>query len=249
MKYESFEGVLRYFARFKPSSRERLFSLPDPVDGARDLAIAISGEKLGRMILASKEFLRNPGGAWFRMKSGRNHPALRGMVFAVVFSHRLLSEDTLWGELRKTTKHIVRHLDVNGFKIARSMAASDNRLSSAILLIPEYDVLPGFEQRIGPTVEAFILSSRKDAKLIWVDDEARARLLRPRRYTSLSDLLFDIVRGRAGQIGASSELERGMRRSGSVLNGPPLAQAASVSKWLDDGIREIVSDALGTRTS
>ncbi len=255
MKYGSFEGVLRYFATFKPSSRERLFSLPDPVDGARDLAIAISGEKLGRMILASREFLRNPSEAWFRMKRGRNHPALRRMVYAVVFSHRLLSEDSLWGELRKTTKHIVRHLDVNGFKIARSMAASDNRLSSAILLIPEYDVLPGFEQRVGPTVDrkkdldAFILSSRKDAKLIWVDDEARARLLRPRRYTGLSDLLVDIVRGRAGPIGASGELERGMRRSGSVLNGHQLAQAASASKWLEDGIREIVSDALGTRTS
>jgi len=255
MRFGSFEGVLRYFARFKPSSRERLFSLPDPVDGGRDLAIAISGEKLGRMILASRGFLRNPKGAYFDKMRGRNHPALRGMVFAVVFSHRLLSEDTLWGELRKTTKHIVRHLDMNGFKIARSMAASDNKLSSAILLIPEYDVLPGFEQRIGPTVdrkkdvEAFVSSNRKGAKLIWVDEEARARLLRPRRYLNLADLLVDIVRGKVGPIGASSELGRGMKRSGSVLNGPSLTQAASASKWLDDGIRELVSDALGTRTS
>lgn len=255
MRFGSFEGVLRYFSGFKPFSGERLFSLPDLVDGGRDLATAISGEKLGRMILASRGFLRNPRGAYFRKMRGRNHPALRGMVFAVVFSHRLLSEDTLWGELRKTTKHIVRHLDMNGFKIARSMAASDNRLSSAILLIPEYDVLPGFEQRIGPTVdrkkdvEAFISSNRKDAKLIWVDEEARARLFRPRRYLSLRDLLVDVVRGKVGPIGASSELGRGMKRSGLVLNGPSLARAASSSKWLDDGIREIVSDALGTRTS
>jgi tRNA nucleotidyltransferase (CCA-adding enzyme) len=255
MKFGSLEGVLRYFAGFKPSSREHLFSLPDPVDEGRDLAIAISGEKLGRMILASRGFLRNPRGAYFHKMRGRNHAALRGMVFAVVFSHRLLSEDTLWGELRKTTKHIVRHLDMNGFKIARSMAASDNRLSSAILLIPEYDVLPEFEQRIGPTVdrtkdlESFISSNRKDAKLIWIDEEARARLLRPRRYVSLTDLLGDVVRGKAGPIGASNELEKGMKRSGSVLSGLSLRQAASASKWLDDGIREIVSDAFGTRTS
>jgi tRNA nucleotidyltransferase (CCA-adding enzyme) len=255
MRFGSLEGVLRYFAGFHPFSRERFFSLPDPVDGGRDLAIAISGEKVGRMILASREFLRNPKGTYFQEMRGKNHPALRGMVFAVVFAHRPLSEDTLWGELRKTTKHIVRHLDMNGFKIARSMAASDNKLSSAILLIPEYDVLPEFEQRIGPTVdrkkdvEAFISSNRKGAKLIWLDEEARARLLRPRRYVSLADLLVDIVQGKAGPIGASSELERGMKRGGSVLNGPSLAQAASTSKWLDDGIREIVSDALGTRTS
>jgi tRNA nucleotidyltransferase (CCA-adding enzyme) len=255
MKYGSFEGVLRYFASFKPSSGERLFSLPDPVDESRDLAIAISGEKLGRLILVSREFLRNPSGAYFRRMRGKSYRATRGMVSAIIFSHRLLSEDTLWGELRKTTRRIVRHLDMNGFKIARSMAASDNKLSSAILLIPEYDVLPGFEQRIGPTVdrkkdvEAFISSNRRNAKLIWVDEEARIRLLRPRRYTSLSDLLIDICRGKAGPIGTSTELERGMKRSGSVLKGPSLARAASASKWLDDGIREIVSDALGTRTS
>lgn len=255
MRFGSLEGVLRYFARFQASSRERLFSLPDPVDEGRDLAIAISGEKLGRMILASREFLRSPKGAYLHEMRGKNHPALRGMVFAIVFTHRPLSEDTLWGELRKTTKHIVRHLDMNGFKIARSMAASDNKLSSAILLIPEYDALPGFEQRVGPTVdrkkdvEAFISSNRKGAKLIWVDEEARARLLRPRRYVSLADLLVDVVRGKAGPIGASSELERGMKRSGSVLRGPSLGQAASASKWLDNGIKEIVSDALGIRSS
>jgi len=255
MKFGDLEGVLRYFAQFKPSSREHIFSLPDPVDEGRDLAIAISGEKLGRMILASRGFLRNPRGAYFHKMRGKNQAALRGMVFAVVFSHQLLSEDTLWGELRKTTKHIVRHLDMNGFRIARSMAASDNRLSSAILLIPEYDVLPEFEQRIGPTVdrtkdvEAFISSNRKDAKLIWIDEEARARLFRPRRYVSLAGLLRDVVRGKAGPIGASNELEKGMKRSGSVLSGLALRRAASASKWLDDGIREIVSDALGTRTS
>ncbi|MGP8124545.1 MAG: CCA tRNA nucleotidyltransferase [Nitrososphaerales archaeon] len=255
MRFGSLEGVLRHFARFRPFSEDRWFSLADPVDGARDLGVAVSGEKLGRMILASRGFLSNPRGAYFGKMRGREHPALRETVLAVVFSHARLSEDTLWGELRKTTKHIVRHLDLNGFKIARSLAASDNRQSSAILLIPEFERLPELEQRVGPTVdrkkdvEAFVSSSRRDAKLIWVDEDARTMLLRPRRYVSLVDLLVDTVRGRAGPVGASSELERGMKRSGAVLKGPSLERAASTSKWLDGGIREIVSDALGTRKS
>ena len=249
----SFEGVLRRFARFKPSSEERLFRLADPVDGARDLAVAISGEMIGRMILASRGFLSNPRGAYFREMRGRENPKLREAVVAIVFSHGPLSEDTLWGELRKTTRHIVRHLEINGFKIARSMSASDNRRSSAILIIPEYDRLPELEQRIGPTVdrkkdlEAFVSLGKKDAKLIWVDEEARARILRPRRYVSLSDLLADTVRERAGEIGASRELEKAIKRSGSVLQGRSLQRAASTSKWLDDGVRNIVSDAIGTR--
>ena len=253
MQFGSFEGVLRHFAGFKPSSRERFFRLFDPVDAGRDLAIAISGEKLGRMILASRGFLSNPSDAYFHKMRGREHTPLRDEVLAVVFSHPNMSEDTLWGELRRTTKHIVRHLELNGFKVARSMAASDNTRSSAILLIPECDTLPELEQRVGPTVdrrkdvEAFVLSSRREAKLMWVDEDARARLLRPRKYVKIVDLLSDTISGKAGPIGASNELEKGMRKSGSVLKGDRLKRAASAAKWLDVGIREIVSDAIGTR--
>jgi tRNA nucleotidyltransferase (CCA-adding enzyme) len=249
------ERVLRWFADFRPHSAEKMFTLPDPVDERRDLATAVSAEKLGQMILASREFLRSPRLAFFHRMRGTARPSLRKSVFAVVFSHPRLSEDTLWGELRKTSKHLVRHLEVRGFRVARSMSASNNEDRSAILIIPEFAALPEMEQRVGPTVDrnkdvgAFISSNRRDSKLVWVDEDARVRLLRPREYTSLSELLKDIAKGRAGQVGASKELERGMKRSAIVLNGAPLARAASSSRWLSDGIREIVSDALGTRAS
>lgn len=253
MKHDSLEGVINYFAAFKPEGEERFFSLSDPVDEGRDLAIAVSREKLGRMILASREFLRKPKTTYFQQMRGKSRPSVSGNVVAVVFSHKHLSEDTLWGELRKTTKHVVRHLEVIGFKVARSMAASDNEKSSAILLIPEFANLPELEQRVGPTVDrkkdvlAFLGSNKKNAKLVWVDEDARVRLLRPREYLRLGDLLKDVVKGKAGPIGASSELRKGMKRTAVVLKGPALARAASASKWLDDGIREIVSDAFGTR--
>ncbi len=253
MKHESLVSVLRWFARYAPPANGRIFSLPDPVDEGRDLGIAVSGESLGRMVFASREFLRRPSAAFFRKMSGRNRRGLRGDVYAVVFSHKEMSEDTLWGELRKTTKHIVRHLEVQGFKIARSMAASDNTRGSAILLIPEYTELPGMEQRIGPTVdrlkdvEAFMSANSRDSRLVWVDEDARARILRPRKHTEIVDLLKDIVTGKEGPIGASKELEAGMKKSARVVSGAPLERAAAGSKWLQDGITEITSDVLGTR--
>lgn len=253
MKHGTFESVLKWLAAYGPQDEARAFSLPDPVDEGRNLGIAVSGESLGRMILASRGFLRRPDLAYFRKMSGRAHPSLKKEVFAVLFAHRRMSEDTLWGELRKTTKHIVRHLQVQGFTVARSMAASDNYGRSAILLIPEYSELPRLEQRVGPTVdrrkdvEAFVTSNAKDSLLVWVDGDARLRLLRTRRHTKLADLLSDVVRGKAGPVGASKEIEAGMKRSASVLHGSSLARASSSSRWLQDGIREITSDAVGTR--
>ena len=253
MEHGSFESVLKWFADYKPESNGRIFTLPDPVDKGRDLGIAVSGESLGRMVLASREFLRHPAAASFSEMSGKRRPVLRGEVIAVVFSHKRLSEDTLWGELRKTSKHVVRHLEVRGFAIARSMCASDNGERSAILLVPEFVELPALEQRVGPTVdrrkdvEAFLSANAKDSRLVWVDDDARVRLLRARSYTKLADLLAATVRGDAGPVGASKELEAGMRRSARILRGASLGRAAFSMKWLQDGVREITSDAVGTR--
>lgn len=253
MKGRNLEGVLRWFADYKPSGKDRIFSLPDPVDEGRDLGTAVSGESLGKMVLAAREFLRRPDLAFFSKMSGKAHPTMRGSVVAVVFSHKRLTEDTLWGELRKTTKHLVRHVEIHGFRVARSMAASNNSDRSAILIIPEFWELPPVEQRVGPTVdrrkdvEAFIRSNAKESKLVWVDDDARIRLLKPRIHTQLSGLLKEVVRGRAGPAGASRELQAGMRKSASVLHGESLARAAFGAQWLQNGIKEITSDAVGTR--
>lgn len=253
MKHGSFRSVLDWFSRYTLPVDARPFSLPDPVDDGRDLGLAVSGESLGRMVLASREFLRRPEAAFFRGMSGEFHPVLRREVYAIVFSHRKMSEDTLWGELRKTTRHLVRHIEERGFAIARAMAASDNVGRSAVLLIPEFTALPALEQRLGPTVdrskdvEAFVAANAKASRLVWVDEDARVRLLRPRAHTRLGDLIGTIAKGRAGPVGASRELEAGMKRSATVLHGAPLLRAAASAEWLRVGIREITSDAIGTR--
>ncbi len=246
-------GVLGHFSKFSRASADKLFFLPDPVDPSRDLAVAISGEKFGRMILASREFLRNPSQAYFERMSGRARPSMRGSVVAVVFTHPPLSEDTLWGELRRTMRHFVRHVEVRGFKVARALAASNNVDSSAFLFVPEFDRLPRLEQRVGPTVDmkeetrSFISSNSGRARLVWVDDEARVRILQAREYTALTRLLEDLARGRVGSVGASAEVAEGMVRSAKVISGRRLARFAESEKWMARGVLEIVSDAIGTR--
>lgn len=251
MKFGGAAEVLAWFSETASLKKGRAFTLPDPVDPGRDLGIAVSGESFGAMVLASREFLRSPGLGFFRRMSGRARP-LKGEVVAVVFSHKSLSEDTLWGELRRTTRHVVRHAEVQGFKIARSMAASNDRDRSAIMLIPEFSELPYLEQRVGPTVDrrkdvdAFVGTNRRVSRLVWVDEEARVRLLKPRKHTELKELLRAVSKGGEGSIGASREIEAGMKRSAAVLSGKQLSRAASTMKWLQEGIREITSDAIGT---
>jgi tRNA nucleotidyltransferase (CCA-adding enzyme) len=255
MQHGSFIGVLRYIAGYRAKGAERLFSLPDPVDPSRDLGIAVSGEKLGRLVLACREFLSRPQEAFFKRMVGKERPSISDTVVAVVFGHRRLSEDILWGELRKTARHVVKHVEGRGFRIARAMAASNNSDRSALLLIPEFASLPPIEQRVGPTVDMrkethdFILHNRAKARLVWVDDDARVRLLQERDYTSLNRLLEDMAKGRSGPVGASEEVARGMARSARVLSGRGLSRLAESEEWIANGIREITSDAIGARGS
>lgn len=255
MKLGSLRTVLTWFSSLQFQPKGNPLTLPDPVDGGRDLGVAVSAEKLGRMVLASREFLRHPSEAFFGKMKGKSSQALRSHILAVVFSHKKLSEDILWGELRRTSKHVVGHIESHGFKVARWMAASNNSDRSAILLVPEISGLPGLEQRVGPTIDrgedvrAFLESNRKESRLVWVDDAARVRVLRPRPYMELTTLLEDVVRGKAGPIGASKEVGAGLKRSAVILQRDSLARAARSNAWLNAGIEEITTDAIGTRDS
>ncbi|MDV3277204.1 MAG: CCA tRNA nucleotidyltransferase [Nitrososphaerales archaeon] len=248
-------GALKSFAEIKRQADGKLLRLPDPVDPERDLARAMSDEKLARMVLASREFLSNPSIACFGRMRGRIRPAMKENVVAVVFAHSKLSEDTLWGELRRTIRHVRRHLEEKGFKIARALPASNNSNSSAFIFVPEFHALPRLEQRLGPTVdrkketETFVKVNRRRAKLIWVDDDARVRILQEREWTDFSSFLAWIAKAGARKTGASDEVGRGMARTGRVLSGRSLRRMATSARWLRDGMDEIASDTAGTGAS
>jgi tRNA nucleotidyltransferase (CCA-adding enzyme) len=248
-------GVLGAFAAIKRQSDEKLLRLPDPVDPSRDLARAISSEKIGRMVLASRKFLGKPSITYFHRLGGKGRPAMRKNVVALVFSHTKLSEDTLWGELKRTLRHVQKHVEEKGFKLARVAAVSNNSDTSAFLFIPEFDLLPDLEQRLGPTVdrrtesESFIKVNKRRAELVWVDDDARLRILEKRKQKGLTSFLKETIASGAKGMGASARVGRGLARTGRVVSGRPLVRAANSLPWLSEGLAELASDTIGTGAS
>ena len=254
MKHGDLAGVLRHYAGAELPQKGEPLSLPDPVDPSRNLGVAVSAEKLGRFVLAAREFLSRPSPGFFSTMPARPREALKGSVVGVVFAHRRLSEDVLWGELKKSLRGLVRLADSRGFKVARSAAASDDATRSAFLIIPEFASLPTLEQRAGPTVDRpeetrSFVSANKSALLVWVDDDARVRLLQRRKFTSLPVFLREACSGKEGPFGASREVAEGLGRGARVLTGDALKSAARSRPWLQKGVEEITSDAIGTRGS
>jgi tRNA nucleotidyltransferase (CCA-adding enzyme) len=227
----------------------------DPVDENRNLAKAISVESFARLVLASRAYLRRPSLQFFTGRRRLVRRPLLQRVIALRFDHQELSEDTLWGELKRTTKHLIRHSETQGYHFIRAAAVSDNGTRSAILLLPESEALPDLEERMGPHVSlgaesaAFIEKNRSRSQLIWVGQDGRLRSLQRRRYTRLADLLADIVGGDISKLGASKEVAEAISNTGRVIKGEKLVREARKQEWMERGLREIIADTLGTDRS
>lgn len=249
--YETFESTLGSFAVFVPDSKEEYFTLFDPIDDSRDLGKAMSRETVARMVLASRAFLEKPSISFFKQERGRARPKLHKMAYVIAFEHDELSEDTLWGELKRSARQVAKHVREEGFEVARVEAASDRVRSSAIIILPVVDALSRLEERVGPGVEmlegakSFVAKNRDAAELIWVGEDGRLRLLAERRFTSLGRLLEEILDSRVESIGVSKEVGEALKKNGRVLRGERLAKEAGRKPWLKEGLARTLSDTVG----
>jgi len=250
----SFEGVLSYFAHLKVA-REKLFTLKDPVDPERELATAVSGETLARMILASRAFLDAPELAYFKKVERKTRKRLIRRLYCIRFDHAPLSEDTLWGELKKSTRQLVKHVEDQGFIIARSAAISNDTDKSAILLLPEFDELPEIVERSGPSVDLadevkrFVLKNRDKAELIWASEDGKVHVLQERKFTGLGKLLEELCGREIEGIGASRDVALSIKRTGRVLTGAAIGAERARESWFGEGVDSIITDTIGTDPS
>ncbi len=252
LKHGSFFEVLKEFAHLKAEAPERILSLPDPVDERRDLAKAISNENIARLVLAARAYLRRPTIQFFLGKSGRRRPNLKGHVIGITFTHAESSEDILWGELKRTMKHLSGHITRAGFALARTAVASDDRTESAFLILPEVRELSPIEKRMGPSAvmereaNEFLAKNSKRAKLVWVGEGGQLQILQTRDELRLSDFLKRMLRGGVTKMGGSPAIGRSVAKSGKVVEGRALQRIAKKRGWLSTGLNDIVSDTLGT---
>jgi tRNA nucleotidyltransferase (CCA-adding enzyme) len=203
------------------------------------------------MVLASRRFLDRPDLAFFEKLRPSVREGLTRKVYAVRFDHKRLSEDTLWGELKKSTRQLVKYVEAQGFSISRAAACSNDVDASAIVLLPETETLSEMEERVGPGVELasevdrFVSKNWGRAELVWAAEDGRIHILQKREKTELWDLLVD-VRPRVSFVGASREVASSIKRNGRVLHGDALRKEISKEKWFREGVEHVVADSIGT---
>ncbi|MFH0859619.1 MAG: CCA tRNA nucleotidyltransferase [Candidatus Altiarchaeota archaeon] len=183
----------------------------DPVDKDRNVAAAVSRQKLAEFIVASKEFLDSPKVSFFfpSKKAAKSVKELEKALksrgtrsIALVLKHGYINENSLYSQLRRTLKSVVNEISGEGFSVMKSDFWTDENKLSAIVL--EFNVweLPNVVQHMGPPIDRDVENQERFREIYsrfkpyikgghWVVDKKR-------KYTIVDQLVPKIVRERKG---------------------------------------------------
>jgi tRNA nucleotidyltransferase (CCA-adding enzyme) len=209
--------------KYRPKELKRVFQAPliviDPIDANRNVAAAVSEEKMSELIAASRLFLNRPSLTFFYPCEEpvsvddirRKIASMSFDLMAVIFRTSEKIPDILWGELGKTTRALRMLLETNGFTVLRSSAWSDEDEFSVILLGLDSVRLPYGKRHLGPPGDSkevlTFLGKYRNVGLSGPWAEGRRWVVcSRRRYVDAAMLIRDKLKNGGRGIGASTRL-------------------------------------------
>lgn len=213
LRYSSFVSTLREASSWRPGAiidleghcarpHQEPLVVVDPVDPKRNVAAALTLDKMLQFSAASRCFLRDPGLAYFFPPEHRPisdemlHRQIRdrgSCMIMVDFQAPPVVEDVLYPQLRKAEEAAMSLLEKNDFRLLRSdVGSSDGR--AYLLFELEVWKLPAVHRRLGPPVweeehlSRFVAAHPEALSGPYIA-RGRAAVEIPRKYTSARDLL------------------------------------------------------------
>jgi len=183
----------------------------DPVDKNRNVASAVSEEKLAKFIYACRKFLLSPSIDFFfktekKEKISREELIRimkeRGTKFiAVCYEHPYININNLYPQLEKTRKALIKQLEKFKFNIMNSKTYTNKSCTKSLISF-EFEIfeLPAVETINGPPIDAPMLhqvafiNRHKNAKLSgwrWVATNKR-------KFRTSVDCLKFLIKQRHG---------------------------------------------------
>jgi tRNA nucleotidyltransferase (CCA-adding enzyme) len=183
----------------------------DPVDPRRNLGTAVSGESLGKFILAARAFLEWPSLDFF-IGYTKYNAKLYSNILIIEFRYKQRSPDVIWGQLKKTLNAISKQLSLACFIVMRSICITDEKGSAAFVFLLQSITVPLYVEKTGPEVfrkresASFITKNTKDSLFIWVNREMRVTGLFQRNITNAKDYAHILLFKRIDVIGVTKGL-------------------------------------------
>lgn len=248
--YEGLEEALRRF-------RDPLVVI-DPVDARRNVASPVSLGSMCTFIAAARGFLRNPSLDFFHPPEHRPSKPLDDLcssraLVAIKTRAPNVSEDVLWGQIKRALRAISNSLERMGFRVYSSSGWASNRELVLLFELEELS-LPPLEKHYGPPVYSdhdvrFLKKYLENAIAGPYVEGDKWVVIRERKTRSVEEALTRILATQ--NIG--EHITRSLRKGFEVYVGPQVARASScesyrrhLAEWLERRCRWLRASGSGS---
>jgi tRNA nucleotidyltransferase (CCA-adding enzyme) len=205
----------------------------DPVDAQRNVASAVTHQRMGEFITAAHRFLQNPAKTYFFPDTDNNvreriESLIQNMQFDII-AVRVLSEapapDILWGQLHRTRRAIARYLQRHDFTVFISKVWSDEQNHHIFTFSLATIVLPLTKKQRGPPIDSPDVASFLEKHLNasdtsvgpWIDDD-RWYVGKTRQYANAQTLLTEQLAADGGKaMGVANGFRTALQNHHTIL--------------------------------
>jgi len=220
--FGSFEKTIKKISELKKGQvigkSTKKFDSPiviiDPVDNNRNLGTAISIDNLGKFVLVSRAFLKNPSKKFFKKPVSNRIMKNADKIIVVQFRFKDRSDDIIWGQIKRASNALKTQLELGGFTVLRNSSVKDEKENAALIFLLHAKKIETSLVRVGPEIsskahcEKFILANSKKSQLMWIDEKGKIKSLQKRKYDDAILFLKNLLKNNLKNSGIPRGLEK-----------------------------------------
>ena len=229
--FGSFEDVIKKISKIKLGQvigkATKKFETPivimDPIDTNRNLAAAISTENIGKFVLACRAFLKKPSLSFFKSRPS-SKKNLRDVI-VIKFNYTSRSPDIIWGQIKRAANALATQMEVEGFKVLRNGAATDEKKEAALFFVSQALEIEKKMVRHGPNFfsesdsEKFITKNFKKGEIMWIDNNGKILSLQKRQNNDARVFLDDLLKNHLNKSGIPKGLKNDFKKGFKIIPG------------------------------
>jgi len=201
----------------------------DPVDPNRNVAAALTLQKMSEFVVAATNFMKDPSEAFF--KSRDNVIELESIkklfterntkTILITFKPPKIPADAVYPQIKKTEHSIVKLVESEGFQVFGSASWTDE--TSAAMILIEFEVwnLPSIKKHLGPKIwirehqDRFLEKYPNNA---WIEGD-RWVVGVNREHREVTSLLSDLMTGKkSGHLKFGKHLKKKIIAQHSIID-------------------------------
>ncbi len=200
----------------------------DPVDPNRNVAAALTLQKMSEFVVAASNFLNHPRTAYFHIEEVTTAPDKIIQLFMdrntktvlITFEPPKIPADAVYPQIKKTEHSIVKLVESEGYKVFGSDSWTDEKSTAMILIEFEVWKLPSIKKHIGPKIWVREHQKRfleKYPENAWIEGDRWVVGVK-REYTEVTSLLSDLMTGKkSGYLKFGKHLKKKIMKEHKIV--------------------------------